>query len=379
MSSQISITQMESEPSHIHQRRRKHTTRAPLSSSSVQDSNFESSVMLGELITKILSRLQLGLIYSLEFVKIHLRRSANEKTCHRLMLKFDSPKNNLKDCSVNSIFYDHVIRTIDVDYLPKISYETIKKLKKLPSFGIDCFYMYGFVYDELHDDYEVVVITRTVGDDNSRYNVGQIYSLNSRLVNGKLHWAITNLVSINYKYWVILVVDLVDGRWKKIENPCYGEGTFYSIMYLGVVDVWVMKEYRVKESWTKIFNSSDRGTFLFKNISFFMIYNPHDDSKRFPRKSNYHHLQEAQLYIESLPPIYSKRGENTLAVLHFLLLQFKIQTFKSIFPENLINEILLTLSVKSLVQFRCVLKSWFVSISSPEFIKSHLSIYANNK
>ncbi|WMV37479.1 hypothetical protein MTR67_030864 [Solanum verrucosum] len=131
---------MESEASHLHQRRRKHTTRAPLSSSSVQDSNFESSVLLGELITEILLKLQvkhllkfncvskflLGLICSLEFVKIHLRRSANEKTCHRHMLKFDSPENNLKDCSVNSLFYDHVTRTIDVDYLPKVSYESIK-------------------------------------------------------------------------------------------------------------------------------------------------------------------------------------------------------------------------------------------------------------
>ncbi|KAH0650251.1 hypothetical protein KY284_030163 [Solanum tuberosum] len=230
---------MEPEASHLHQRRRKHTTRAPLSSSSVQDSNFESSVLLGELIIEILLRLQVK--HLLKF------KSANEKTCHRLVMKFDSPENNLKDCSVNSLFYDHVTRTIDVDYLPKISYEStkfvgsvnvliciaieetnvfiwnpsIRKLKKLPSSGINCFYMYGFGYDELHDDYEVVVITRIVG----------------MLVNGKLHWAITNKVSINYKDWVILVVDLVDGRWKEIENPCYGEGTFYSIMYLGVVGI----------------------------------------------------------------------------------------------------------------------------------------------
>ncbi|KAG5588567.1 hypothetical protein H5410_049001 [Solanum commersonii] len=102
---------------------------------------------------------------------------------------------------------------------------------------------------------------------------------------------------------------------------------------------------------------SSEGEILFKNTSFFMIYNPHDDSKRFPRKSNYDHLQEAQLYIESL---------------------FKIQTFKSILPAD-INEILLRLSVKSLVKFRCVLKSWFGLISSPEFIKSYLSISANNR
>ncbi|XP_049387368.1 F-box/kelch-repeat protein At3g23880-like [Solanum stenotomum] len=316
---------MEFEASNLHQKRRKHTTRTPLPSSSVQDSNFESGVLPGELITEILLRLQvkhllkfkcvskfwLGLICSPEFVKIHLRRSANDKTCHRLMLTFDSPKKNLKDCFVNSLFYDYVTKTIDVDYLPKIFYESIKfvgsvnglicvvieekdvflwnpsirKLKKLPSSGTDSFYMYGFGYDELHDDHKVMVTTRIVDDDNSGYNVGKIYSLNSNswkhlddirsaiqiyksgmLVNWKLHWAITNKLSINYYDWVILVVDLVDGRWKEIENPRYGEGPFYSIPYLGVlenelsmicqytmnqVDVWVMNEYGVKESWTK--------------------------------------------------------------------------------------------------------------------------------
>ena len=48
------------------------------------------------------------------------------------------------------------------------------------------------------------------------------------------------------------------------------------------------------------FCMSSEGEFLFKNTSFCMIYNPHDDSKRFPGKSNYYHLEEAQLYIDSL-------------------------------------------------------------------------------
>ncbi|KAK4732769.1 hypothetical protein R3W88_025757 [Solanum pinnatisectum] len=243
---------MESEASHLHQKRRKHTARTPLLSSSVHDSNFESGVLPGELITEILLRLQ--------FVG-----SVNGLICVAIEEK--------------DVFLWN---------------PSIRNLKKLPSSGTDSFYTYGFGYDELHDDYTVVVIMRIVGDDNSGYNVGKIYSLNSiswkclddiqsaiqiyksgGLVNGKLHWAITNKVSINYNDWVILVVD-----------------------------VWVMKEYGVKKSWTKMFNISDgvyylfgpsfcmssEGEFLFKNTSFFMIYNPHDDSKRFPRMSNYDHL-----------------------------------------------------------------------------------------
>uniref|UniRef100_M1DX73 F-box domain-containing protein n=1 Tax=Solanum tuberosum TaxID=4113 RepID=M1DX73_SOLTU len=131
---------MESEVSHLHQKRRKHTCPAPFSSSSIKDSNFKSGVLPEKFITKILLMLQvkhllkfkrvsksrLSLICSPEFVKIHLCRSANDIACHRLMLRFDSPENILKDCYVNSLFYDHVTRTIDVDYLPKISYESIK-------------------------------------------------------------------------------------------------------------------------------------------------------------------------------------------------------------------------------------------------------------
>ncbi|XP_057426497.1 F-box/kelch-repeat protein At3g23880-like [Lotus japonicus] len=44
----------------------------------------------------------------------------------------------------------------------------------------------------------------------------------------------------------------------------------------------------------------------------------------------------------------------------------------SILPKELIAEILVRLPVRSLLQFRCVCKSWKALISSPQFVKEHL-------
>ncbi|CAK8573317.1 unnamed protein product [Lathyrus sativus] len=45
-----------------------------------------------------------------------------------------------------------------------------------------------------------------------------------------------------------------------------------------------------------------------------------------------------------------------------------------VLPEELINEILLRLPVKHLLQFKCVCKSWKTLISDPQFAKNHLRI-----
>ncbi|KAF3629915.1 putative 60S ribosomal protein L13a-4-like [Capsicum annuum] len=276
------------EASHQHPKGRKFTCSAPFSSTSVQDSSFEFPILPADLIYEILLKLPvksflkfrsiskswLGLISSLEFVNTHLSISANNKdfTHHRLMLRFDPPYYGLQDCSFSfSLFNDSVTEAFDLIRYPikteivgsvnglvcltieekhlLIWNPSIRKFKKLPkpraTTRINSFfmygamvrantcYMYGFGYDEIHDDYRVVV-----GFRNSGFFKVDMYSVHSDswrsiddfpsgvlsmksgvLVNGKLHWANTDLLNDpSYNAWGIICIDLADGKWGRWIN-----------------------------------------------------------------------------------------------------------------------------------------------------------------
>uniref|UniRef100_M1DRD2 F-box domain-containing protein n=1 Tax=Solanum tuberosum TaxID=4113 RepID=M1DRD2_SOLTU len=257
---------MESEASHLLEKRSKHTSSAPFSFSSFEDSNFKfvppadliNEILLSVLVKSLVkfrcvSKSWFGFISISEFIEFHLSISANNKAFHRLVMGFDPPENNLKDCSFSSLLHDHVTRAI------------------------------------------TWIITTMLVD-----KLGM-------LLNGKLYWVITNKLFGFYNDWDILTTDLADGRWEKIENPFYGEETSYFTAFLGVLgndlsmfyycltdhaDLWAMKENGVKESWAKMFDirylgyclfglhfsMSNEGEILFKNGSIFMIYNPNDNS-----------------------------------------------------------------------------------------------------
>ncbi|KAG5588547.1 hypothetical protein H5410_048981 [Solanum commersonii] len=190
------------------------------------------------------------------------------------MLGFNLPENYLKDCSISSINGLICVAIEEKDLF--LWNPSIRKLKKLPDYETSYVFSYGFEYDELHDDYKVVGIIRSVRDIYSHSDVGKIYSLNNNswsclddfqtgipfmkpgmFVNGKLHWAITTKRFRYNNYWDIIFVDLANEKLGEIEKPMDGEGNFVYMSCLSVLgndlstfssqlishlDLWVMKD-----------------------------------------------------------------------------------------------------------------------------------------
>ncbi|XP_059284953.1 F-box/kelch-repeat protein At3g23880-like [Lycium ferocissimum] len=315
-----------------------------------------------DLVTEILSRLPvkslmrfrsvskswLALICSPKFIKSHLSLSANNNkdyTNHR-----DYP---MKNTSISFSIKGSVNGLICLVNGTKKLFlwnPSSRKYKKLPDFkinpkNIDDF-IYGFGYDEIHDDYKVVRINNS-GHLHDIHDV-DMYSLKNdswrridcpqsgvrlissgKFVNGKLHWASSAGLGFE-RGWSITSFDLADEKWGKVERPCYRDRD--GILMLGAlgsnlsmicknpsthVDIWFMKEYGDKESWIKMFTInytldpmgylfsqsfylSKRGEFLLVFESTFMIYNPKDNSLRFPKCPKFGCALSAEIYIESL-------------------------------------------------------------------------------
>lgn len=352
------------------------------------------SIFPEELITEIISRLPvksllkfmsvskswLSLISSPEFINTHLTvYNNNDQRHHRLMLGFSMHCYKLRECSFSSLFCNPVIELSDFNYPMKVEYDegfspvgsingliclvhgyhspkhlflwnpSIRKYKKFsnsrPKFRYDAC-MYGFGYDELHDDYKIVgifcIYGRSLHIDFKIYSLkgdswrmipyshgGMCFSRRSVFVNGKLHWTTHSFDQSVCKGGGIVSFSLAYENWGKVEEPCYGGKE--SISDLGVfgndfcgfshhlaigVDVWVMKDYGIKESWTKMctityqklerdiyFPSvflSNNGDVLVGYGSMFILYNPKDDSFKYPKVINYSEWQIGEIYIESL-------------------------------------------------------------------------------
>ncbi|KAL6226061.1 hypothetical protein ACLB2K_000026 [Fragaria x ananassa] len=153
-------------------------------------------------------------------------------------------------------------------------------------------YFYGFGYDSRNDDCKIVRATSSSRDGNfvtqldiftlktnawrTKTKALPFYFMSSlvgTLLNGALHWAVRRGINISptadsddhdHRPFGIVFFDLTEETYKEVPLPCDGDKqfSFYGLGVLGGClsmlhsphgsdyQVWVMKEYGVKASWS---------------------------------------------------------------------------------------------------------------------------------
>ncbi|KAI8537982.1 hypothetical protein RHMOL_Rhmol09G0065600 [Rhododendron molle] len=177
-----------------------------------------------------------------------------------------------------------------------------RKVKRLQDPGVGFVYdssrVCGFGYDKSNDDYKVVTSRCVFGDGGALEKTElMVQSLRTnswrriagcpliialgrtgKFVSGSLHW----LAFTMNRSKVIVSVDLAYETGGEVVQPSYGDGPFALTLevlsgWLCVLcdfygyrtDVWVMKEYGMRESWTKLFTIIP---YLTNPMSFFSLH-----------------------------------------------------------------------------------------------------------
>ncbi|XP_024986394.1 F-box/kelch-repeat protein At3g23880 isoform X2 [Cynara cardunculus var. scolymus] len=255
-----------------------------------------------------------SLISDPHFIKSHLSLSTNNKHyAHHRLIFSTVPRINLKSCPLYDVLYDKSVNALELDYPLKhplksvwivgscngllciaIEEDTLfiwnpstRRSNRLPYCGFKVrsgwYVLYGFGYDESTDDYKVVGIS-CVFKNGAKYDTKvKIYSLKSgnwkkigdfphgiplddsgKFSNGALHWAASRDFGSSYS-WTIVSLDLAKETYGEVLQPVYDEGD--KDLALGSLvdglcvlcnyrgnhaDVWLMKVYGVKDSWTRL-------------------------------------------------------------------------------------------------------------------------------
>uniref|UniRef100_A0A2N9IEE6 F-box domain-containing protein n=1 Tax=Fagus sylvatica TaxID=28930 RepID=A0A2N9IEE6_FAGSY len=260
---------------------------------------------------RCVSKPWLALIDSPQFIKLHLKQSLKTTTNLSLILSSGYLYSSDFDSLDTAIELDHPLKT------PNYETEIVgscngllclsntkedvalwnpstRKYKKLPvttlEFALDryefCQYtVSGFGYDETSDDYKVVRSVRLYLADNNSSG-SEVYSLKNdswrrlpdcpynlrylrafaMLVSGALHWLVTSKAESD-RTNLILAFDLGVEEYQLVPHSDFSDKdchmnvgvlggclTIYRNYYFTHLDVWVMKDYGVKESWTILFS-----------------------------------------------------------------------------------------------------------------------------
>lgn len=320
---------------------------------------------------RCVSKSWLSLISTPHFIRVHLDKSSQNKDYSHLSLiaHTSAPRFAFKNCSVQSLLQEPVTHAANIDYPVEKAPSSIsivgscnglvcivvdceqiyiwnpstRKSNKLKDSGFirkqHCYTIYGFGYDEINDDYNVVAILRAL---NHVKIETKVYSLKSdkwrriedipgcfpfyswgKYVDRKLHWPGYS----GKQDRAVVSFDLAQAKYGELKLPTNGEGASFPVLgVLGrclsvtyeyqrsnTVDLWVMKEYGVMESWTKILtfpsfgirgpvplciSRNDEVSIQFGST--FRLYSLQDDSMGNPKTINMDGCRDATIYVESL-------------------------------------------------------------------------------
>ncbi|KAL3507417.1 hypothetical protein ACH5RR_032799 [Cinchona calisaya] len=298
---------------------------------------------------RCVSKSWLSLISSPQFIESHLVKSSNKDkyTYHKLLscvlnvstydlksgalqsalneqslmatdhvfLQMDYAGDPLKQKSIILVGSCNGLVCIEIDKDVILWNPSTRKTKTLPPLGRHA-RLYGFVYDTLKDDYIVIGILKTKVKlykrkidswrsikDNYHYSS---YHQSSYLANGNVHWIAT---LYDVWHWKIVCLDLANETFGEVEWPTKSGSRDWTLGVVGgclslfnytiktSVDIWIMMEYGVRESWTKVgsvpfsnprtnffFSApvflSEDGEIMLKFKSRFVLYNPQNNSIR---------------------------------------------------------------------------------------------------
>ncbi|KAI8561482.1 hypothetical protein RHMOL_Rhmol04G0343500 [Rhododendron molle] len=291
---------------------------------------------------KSVSKPWLALITEPHFIKSHLTQSMKNHTNHKLIIAsptshsvysvdYQPPDHTIADLEVPCTFNVEIMGSCNGVVLLGTGDElclwnpSIRMYRKFsqPEYPRGEFRVYGLGYDSVSNDFKVVRIVMPESNDpcdvhmftsklSSWKQIGDIaYSFyqegDGAVVNGMPHWlwmrSTDGSLSVSSK--VILAVDTTEEKFREVPQPnCEGWDKHIDLGFLsewlcvvqyhqdGTDVVWVMKEYGVKESWTKLFvvpnglcgffmplcYAKDGGVVMVLEAKELGIYNPKENS-----------------------------------------------------------------------------------------------------
>ncbi|KAK4433147.1 F-box/kelch-repeat protein [Sesamum alatum] len=330
---------------------------------------------------RCVSRSWCSLIGSKDFIKAHLEKSTKNTnfTHHRLVLNFFPPHHTLKHCSLQSLLNEPVTDAFAFEnpmYNPENSIRVVgccnglicilidrkrfflwnpstRMSKKLPDIDDKLKHgditKFGFGFDD-SGDYKVFAVLSVFWITGRYQATGKVYSLKTnswrrikdkdggsfdeggKFVSGKLHWG--RKCGPDFR-WDIVSFDLEREVYGVVEQPSYPQGGFKPA--LGVLDgclcvlcdycnnhldVWLLKEYGVRESWSKVvtvpypcdvwagpFSTplciGPEGEVLLIVGFIFAVYYPKENRFSITRIVNFDEFRAADVYVESLVSLVS--------------------------------------------------------------------------